>query len=516
MGFGSAKTHCTMLELDRPDVSHPIHRQFYYAGMGSSALEVPYGTHDNCTCNIVRGINERHIVEQVCPSKMFLRSMKKFFRRVRRTAGSYDSISCLDVIQRMPSSKRGRYRNAHANLMVCWDSRSYRLIRTFVKADKVDFVSKPAKIPRLIQYRTAEYSLKLARYLKAFEHAIYEMRNVVVGCKGLRLIAKGLNLRERASWLRRHWDNFDNPCCLSVDVSKFDSRVHYRHLQILHGLYLRLCPSSEFRSLLSVMINNVAVGTGVRYKFKGRRCSGEMDTALGNCLLMASWVSVGAGNIHHSIFLDGDDALVFCNQQDADHLRTSLLSTFEGEGIPLKLEAHTQFGKIEFCQAKPVLLQSGWVMCPNPAKVLSTQFCSHKHYGQRNPAVMHSIAVAGLILYRGLPVLHSFFESVLRKLESHRLRTGVEVDLLARARREGVSLREARNTPISGRLSFEESWGVSPVEQLLMESMDARVPDKSWEVVDHEAWVWHPHGSYLNESFTFLFHAGAVRPSALV
>lgn len=104
---------------------------------------------------------------------------------------------------------------------------------------------------------------------------------------------KGFNCREVAQHIVSKTMAVADWCCIPVDASRFDQHVCDDMLRWEHGLYLSAFSSidrKELARLLRMQIHYKGVGccegTLVKYVTKnGARASGDMNTALGNCLI---------------------------------------------------------------------------------------------------------------------------------------------------------------------------------------------------------------------------------------
>lgn len=107
--------------------------------------------------------------------------------------------------------------------------------------------------------------------------------------------------------------------------------------------------------------------TVMRYTTEGTRCSGDVNTGMGNCILMVSIVTAymwenKAPVSDFSILNNGDDCLLFVKPHLA-HLLPGIVPWFSALGFVMKLEKPvTVLEDIEFCQTKPVFDGEKWRM----------------------------------------------------------------------------------------------------------------------------------------------------------
>lgn len=448
--------------------------------------------HHDCVHNQFIAIRNR-----VCgktkyqPNVDYMARLHKFMRRVGKSLTTTGEWTLEQVVQHYHGSKRERYRQAAEDYRTYGVSRKDALVKLFVKCEKIPYqTTNPAKFnpdPRAIQYRNPVFSVLLATYLKPIEEKVYQLRgNRLNGLPKTRCIGKGLNQTQRATLLRAKWKGFVDPVALSLDASRFDQHVSWMHLLCEHALYLAMNNSPEFAQLLSWQINNEGVTTrGIRYSTKGKRMSGDMNTALGNCVLMVCMLALYFEDkaFKWDCLDDGDDILVIVEREFVQQLRDELPCHFANLGMDLKVENDTDiFEKIEWCQSNPVEVDGVWKFIRNPAKVLSGALVGHKWVQMVSPrsrrALANTIGLCESILNRGVPVLSEFAQAIVRNAATLRqVRTDQADQLVYRVRRElnkswlkKIPVVAAEQISASTRLSFSKAFGVDVETQLSWES----------------------------------------------
>jgi hypothetical protein len=397
------------------------------------------------------------------------------------------------VVNRYSGRKRTMYENALASLCGSHSTALDARVKMFVKAEKA---WQQAKDPRPIQARDPRHNIDLASFLLPIEHQLYsltsfrrEMGNRP-GFRKTRIFGKGANSRQRAQLLLQKWDTFADPRCLSLDCSRFDCHVAPEVLeQIEHFVYLELCDPSEraeLNRLLAYHLNNKGrSSTGLKYRTKGKRMSGDVNTALGNCLLMVIMAMTAMRTLgvdSYDLLDDGDDILLFLEATEVDRVEGALSEIFRSYGHSLKVEeVARELWDINWCQTKLTQRANGEaVMARDFRKVLATGGTSHRHYD--NPKVgmkvMNSVGTCELYLNRGIPILQEYALMLIREsgtLEFHSLfdealehRIGLEF----KGTLDMKKVQEhAKPMPINDatRVAFELTWGVSVDQQLLLE-----------------------------------------------
>jgi hypothetical protein len=311
------------------------------------------------------------------------------------------------------------------------------------------------------------------------------------------MIGKGLSSPARARLLQKKWLTFSNPVALSLDASKFDQHVNRELLAIEHMFYLLCNGDPEFQQLLSWQLDSRGRTIGsdtqcFKYNIRGRRCSGDMNTAAGNCLLTCAmaidfmeWLGTENGShIRYELLDDGDDCLLIIESADLDLVVKHVQARFLSYGMVLKIEgiAHS-LSEIEWCQSHVVIANGSPTFVRDPRKVLATALTGVKYFAdnQRRPLV-NTIGLAELALNAGVPVLQSYAEALVRNAATDRItRMSAQDSLWWRVHRDlGVEhmqeLASTKARPITqeARQSFQEAFGIDIDAQLLLEEQLAK------------------------------------------
>ena len=247
----------------------------------------------------------------------------------------------------------------------------------FVKCERFDPYAKTNPDPRAIQYRSYEFGAALGRFLWPLEHYIYAMRGYGKTLPTTRIIGKGLSSTGRAELLRCKYTSFDDPVVFSLDASRFDLHVSEDLLKIEHSIYKHMCNDPELSRLLRMQLRNVGRGPFLeKYGLVGGRMSGDMNTALGNCILMVimcvAYMSSRLPGVRYELMDDGDDCLLILEREHELHVMNTIKSAFLEFGMELKVEGvFYEFESIEWCQCKPIFACGEWKMVRDPIKVTS-------------------------------------------------------------------------------------------------------------------------------------------------
>jgi len=446
--------------------------------------------HHDCMHNQYVSIFNRVCGETPIPDHAMMRKLQSFMRKIGRSMRKVGPWTLDQVVEHYHGSKRVRYAEAADHYRAYGLSRDQSNVKMFIKCEKIKYVPGEEKRnpdPRAIQYRDPVYAVVLATYLKPIEEVVYQLRgNRLNGLPPLRVIGKGLNQEQRATLLVQKWSRFERPTCFGLDASRFDQHVSADHLRGEHALYLQLNNDPEFARLLSWQLRNrVRTSKGIVYTTLGKRMSGDMNTALGNCVLMVCMLALFFEDNDYvwDCLDDGDDILLLCESADADAIAEQLPGHFLALGMKLKVESRAeQIEDVEWCQSHPVNVDGTWKFIRNPAKVLSGALVGHKWLQMHNEAsrraLANTIGLCEKILNDGVPVLSHFAEAIIRNAHTSRqVRLDMAEQLVYRVRREVGkswlgSIPVVPAAPISDvtRLSFQRAFGITVDEQLRWEA----------------------------------------------
>lgn len=448
---------------------------------------VNFGVHNNNVINLVRGIRERVFAvekggELVKPPRpgpgAWLEELA--WEAEYLDSRAYPTIRWTEA--EFLSTFSGRrltvYSCAVATLACLPVHRGDADSKGFLKAEKINFSAKEDPAPRLIHPRDPRYNVEVGRYIKRIEHDVY---HGIDAMWGHRTVLKGYNARRVAGILRQKWDMFDQPVSIGLDASRFDQHVSVDALKWEHERYLGWFRGHDreiLRELLSWQLGTKcwsrADDGSVRYYVDGMRFSGDMNTGLGNCLLMSALVHAWCRKrgVKAALGNNGDDcALILSGRQVAQLDLVAMCAWFGKLGFTLKVEGITDvFEGIEFCQSHPVVSGSGYVMARKHGVAMAKDCISLKPLD--NQSVFNkwrrAVGLSGLALASGVPVQQSFYLAFMRgagdvALSDPTLETG-----MARLA-VGLESRTSDVTP-EARYSYWLAFGISPDEQVALEA----------------------------------------------
>jgi hypothetical protein len=312
--------------------------------------------------------------------------------------------------------KRRTYERAYHDL-VYMGSLADKKLKLFTKIETAAYkITKPFPSCRPIQFRDFKFAIELATYIKPFEHSLYSIANTSLFGVG-RTFFKGMNSKQRGRELFAKWKSFKNPHAYGFDAHRYDAHINNSLLSVEHSVFLKAFPHPKhLKKLLQVQFRDKGrcrfkCNSRITYSVEGTRKSGEMTTAAGNCIVMAtalSWALAKTG-VEFTIADDGDDSVVITEGPIDPN---QVINDMKQLGLVMELEGHwTEFEEISFCQCKPILINDQYVMVRDPfrsiAKTLSNvKFCDPFSIPKR----LRTIAAGELSLVRGIPILQDFYK----------------------------------------------------------------------------------------------------------
>jgi hypothetical protein len=205
--------------------------------------------------------------------------------------------------------------------------------------------------------------------------------------------------------------------------------------------------------------------------------SGDMNTALGNCVLMLSMM-IGIFEkelrVPYDLLDDGDDCLLIIEELDADRVIERLPGLVLSMGHELKIEnVAKSIGDVEWCHSKPVYDGQKWKFVRNPFKVMSSCLVGTRWLSVPPRVRLEYLAGLGqceAALNCGVPVLQEYARALIRNSQGARVRFDTSSNEWWRYIRE---LRNKGSDVITddARISFANAFGVSETQQYMYESV---------------------------------------------
>lgn len=457
------------------------------------SANLAYGVHNSDVRTAFRGVVERIFAVKVndrltlCPRpppgrfSATLRHVKHYLRRfLPRTA----PITHQEFVELYQGRRKKIYQDACDDYHRDGVQRKDSYLSTFVKAEKINFTAKPDPTPRVIQPRRPKYNLCVGRYLKPLEHVVYraidKMYKQMGRCK-FKTVAKGLNAEVCGRLVAKKWGRFVRPRGLTFDASRFDQHVSVQALEFEHSVYLKCFNPKdrhELAKLLQWQLKNVGFvrcddGT-VKYTVGGNRMSGDMNTAVGNVLLMCVMMFgfLEQLGIDYEIINNGDDSLLIVEESSVKLVKDCIEEYFLPLGFEMKLESVSDtLESCQFCQTRPVLTRNGYRMCRSmdafskdcvSIKPLPTPRATQKWLG--------AIGACGMALAGDLPIFSEFYRAFLRLADGYELKGDMLFECGMFSLAKGMDVQPGEVTEES-RHSFFMAFGILPCVQRELEEL---------------------------------------------
>jgi len=342
-------------------------------------------------------------------------------------------------------------------------------------------------VSRFISPRRPRYNVMLGRYLKKIEGLVYhELQFLMHSSRPV--VMKGFNCFETGAMFHDAWDSYQHPCALGLDASRFDQHVSRDALCWEHSIYAFHYTGSDRRELqylLDMQLRNHcrANGDAHRYSWEmdGGRCSGDMNTALGNCLLMVSMMHcfLRECNIPEhavSLFDNGDDCVIIAEKDVIDSIAPKLKRYFIDFGFVMKIETPVcVLEEVEFCQTHPVFDGARWRMvrgypdctakdavllhCPQEAKLVKP--------------FLNALRDCGLAICSGLPIMQDLYCSLTDGVGARDWSSLEGTGMMQMSKGLPTKCTEVST---DCRISFWRAFGVTPDQQRYRESTCRALP----------------------------------------
>lgn len=382
--------------------------------------------------------------------------------------------------------KRARYERAHRQLleqggMVFKDQAK---VKMFVKMEGYKIKeNKPFPDCRAIQFRTFEYTLKLASKIRPAEHKMY-MLDSVEGFPEGRMFAKNMNQFEKARAIVEMVESMPGARIVCCDLSRYDAHLQVPILRdVEHVAWNAAVNDPELARLLRLQLKNKGsahTSDGkVRYSVRGERMSGDANTAGGNCIITACALTGFFKRRGHrfKILVDGDDSVaVYMGPRLTIE---ELDEYFRRLGMVIGIDCEpTRIEEVDFCQSRPVQVNGVWTMIRDPMKVLTKVGLTHRKdsvaaYKKR----LYTTASCEGFLARGVPILQAYCRALIRncvrQMTGRQLRRGFLKGEVLSYRMQHLQVKPTHyvDVPVEmqTRRSFERAFGITVEEQIVYE-----------------------------------------------
>lgn len=442
-------------------------------------LFTPQTYYNNCACNELRAIHERHITPRLDtfnptnPELKIHRELLLEFADVCRNGGDeWGRYSFEQVIEKTVQAKKSRYIRAFRNII---DKNKYFSINdskleAFVKFEPFAESKVIEKPPRLIQFRPFDFTYCMKSFCGVFDKLKETTTQLPNGQQLRHAFTKYLTDDQQVSKILEAWRSYINPRALLLDMKCFDGHYDVELLRNENGFWGKLFRSRFLSYLLKSTLNNVCrTVNNILYAFKGKRCSGEYTTSTGNSLtnwfmLYCYMKASGVENFH--IFVNGDDSIIIFDESNQCKLID--LSYFSNFNMQAECELVEELTQIEYCQRKLCYLQSEWRWVRKPERVISRFPYTDSKYIHCAERYLLGKSLCELSQNRGVPILQEYCLAIIRDNLSKKP-LGCVDKVPARNATEEKRPLEVINISIEDRLHFERTFNIPVYEQLYIE-----------------------------------------------
>lgn len=444
--------------------------------------------HNNSYSNLKRALFERVLsvniggVQQTPPQPQpgFVdREMKSFTRRLLHAVRRVPPMSTEQFVDSYVGKKRTMYENVAKNLDIQPITRKDSYIQAFIKDEKTNLTRKNDPCPRVIQPRSARFNVAIGIHLKPMEKPIFRGIGAVFGSS---TVMKGLNAQQRGVEVKRKWDKFDEPYAIMMDASRFDQHcnkdiISWEHM-VEEKIAIRrdeLKRLNKFRRPNHCYFRTDDGDCG--YILNGVRMSGDMDTALCNCLTMCAmtysfmaWIGVLA----YEYMNDGDDGVLIVEKRDSDIILRLFQDYFRRFGFTMKLEGVSDtIEGIEFCQARPVFDGTSYRFVRDPTICLGKDSLSLKTSVDVDEMqhLRNSVGWCGLSLAGDMPIFNEYYRSMISTPEVALTEYTTGMHYMSK----GMKTKYSQPSDET-RISFYNAYGIAPDTQLAIEAIIREYP----------------------------------------
>lgn len=461
------------------------------------------GVFNNSVVSVERALLERYFLVKV--GEDFLPPLEPsetgwsqyHLREFRRAVVEYvrpraTIVTEQEVVECYHGAKRTLYESALRSLRRVSLNRGDGKLRPFTKFEKQCLL----KAARIINPRSPRYNLTLGKYLKTAEKKYFEAINLAWGSVAGYTVIKGLNVFQSAEVMQAKWMRFRDPVAIGLDATKFDAHVSVPALQYEHLFYNLVFQTRELSMLLEWQLVNrgrayCCDGT-VDFKMPGTRASGDLNTSLGNCIIMcaAIYCLVKKLGVEAELANNGDDCVLIVEREHADKLYATVPEHFERLGFRMTVEPPVYtFEEIEFCQSKPVLLPAGYAMVRNVRTCLKKDpMCLVPIQNDRVwRKWLAAVGECGMATVPGCPVLQSFYRAFLRSgtRAGKKFKQSIFRNTSMLERQSGLDAKWTEVTP-EARASFALAFGITPDYQIALEEYYDNFQIGSMNEVDYQ------------------------------
>lgn len=420
------------------------------------------------------GKGDKAVYPPVPKSDIFHDSMLYFSQGIVRHTGYCKIYSAESLALSYSAGKRSQYFKAIESLKMKPYEKKDSNVTAFLKKEK-HWMTKPIA-PRLICPRSKRYNIILGTRLKFNEKKIMHAIDDMFGSP---TVLSGYDSFTQGRVIARKWNLFSNPVAIGVDASRFDQHVSEQALKWEHTIYkgifndplLEIALDHQLENNISMFVEDKML----RFKVRGHRMSGDINTSMGNKLIMCGMMHAyfKTLGVRAELCNNGDDCVIICEKEDEPKFK-GMYEHFLNYGFNMVTEAPVyELEELEFCQSKPVCVNGKYRMVRRPDCIAKD---SHTLLSMLGPedvkSYMSAVAQCGLVLNAGVPILESFYRCLYRSSGYKKVSEEYIKNVISYGTDERLQGRRAMvEEPITmgTRMSYWQSSGVDPRNQEIVE-----------------------------------------------
>lgn len=399
-------------------------------------------------------------------------TMRPFSRAIKKNSFAVTPMTHVQYVESRPRNKL-IYQRALERLNRRGLQPKDGELKCFVKAEKLNLTAKADPDPRIISPRSPAYNIVVGSFILPLEHILYKQIEKLFGSP---TVMKGYNAKQMGNIVAEKWHRLSSSAvAVGFDVHRMDQHVSRPMLEWEHSIYRKYnMPNSVSRALRKQLLNvgRMDAWDGyLKFAVEGRRASGDVNTGLGNCLIMCSAVYSALHEVKYDYYLinNGDDCVLFVDKENWPDAGRRLRAVLEALCLPTEFEDPVdELEKVVFCQMQPVFDGSDWLMVRDPQVCLSKDACTLKPLQARKSwnTYRASNSLCGLAAYGHLPVFKAFYGAIGRGAGKRVDRDKVEDGLKRMSK--GLS-NASRPITDAARVSFYTAFGITPQHQRAIE-----------------------------------------------
>jgi hypothetical protein len=452
---------------------------------------VVFSSHNNGIIALERAVLERVFNVKRCgkfappfkPSsdEHFFQSLSEYSRIIRKHLPSTVPITKRQFVDTYRGRKRVVYEAALESLERKPVTLEDSFVKVFVKFEKFNQTAKPDAVPRVVSPRHPRFNVEFGRYIRPIEERIFDAIGEVYGSK---TVMKGMNASDSGKLMREKWNMFCEPVAVGLDAERFDQHVSTSALKYEHWTYLscfwRPKDKRRLQQFCNQQLINKCSGNApdgwLKYHTDGVRMSGDMNTSLGNCVLMCAMIYSYARSCDTTIQLanNGDDCVVFMERAQLGQFMGGLYDWFKNMGFSMVCEKPVHdFEQISFCQTQPVWVGPGiddYLMVRDPRVAISKDSVALQPLTRPKEVSgwLDAVGRGGLALTGAIPVWQNFYSMYIRSAIGPKSKIETGWGWGVRSLSRSIERTYAPPTEYT-RYSFWLAFGISPDEQLCIE-----------------------------------------------